>query len=614
MSAAPGRPKQARTAGEAGGHPVTAAPGRPKQARTAGEAGGLPVSLAWLPDTHLPDHAGSAPDGPRVTRLPGPRGLAAQGAAGAETQVDGAAPDAAALERRVLLRAATTKDALMSVAVLERAGLVAHVCPSLQALVAEVGRGAGAIVLSEEALGDPAAPQLVALLQDQPGWSDLPVLVLARQGADSRVIGQAMDTVANVTVIERPVRVASFVSSVRSALRARARQYDLRGTLQGLREADQRKTEFLATLAHELRNPLAPLMTALTLLKRKRPGPDEATRYHDMMRRQVDHMVRLVNDLMEVSRITRGKIELDQTALDLHRVLEEAADLSRPLLEGAQHELRVDMPAQPLVVHGDGVRLTQVFSNLLNNAAKYTPRAGHITLTARREDGDAVITVRDDGIGIAPDMLDDIFDMFVQVSGTAKTAQGGLGIGLTLVKSLVELHGGKVWAASGGPGRGSTFGVRLPLADAVPATPDLVPAHGTAPAGAATTVLVVDDNQDAADSLAEALRAMGLRASVAYSGPQALAQLPALKPGVAVLDLGMPGMDGTELATRIRQDPANAGMVLVALTGWGQQRDREQTQAAGFDHHLVKPMDVERLVAILQGAHVPDTGPGSLAE
>lgn len=570
------------------------------------------MTLAWLPETQSAAQPAGADSGPLRARAPAQADHAAHGPGDDDAGTSAMATDAAALERRVLLRAATTKDALMSVAVLERAGLVAHVCPSLEALVSEVGRGAGALVLSEEALGDPGAPQLVALLRAQPGWSDLPVLVLARQGADSRVIGQAMDTVANVTVIERPVRVASFVSSVRSALRARARQYDLRGTLQGLREADQRKTEFLATLAHELRNPLAPLMTALTLLKRKRPGPDEATRYHDMMRRQVDHMVRLVNDLMEVSRITRGKIELDQTALDLHRVLDEAADLSRPLLEGAQHELRVDMPEQPLVVHGDGVRLTQVFSNLLNNAAKYTPRAGHIALTARREDGDAVITVRDDGIGIAPEMLDDIFDMFVQVSGTAKTAQGGLGIGLTLVKSLVELHGGKVWATSGGPGQGSTFGVRLPLADAVPAAADPMP-PGMATTGTATTVLVVDDNQDAADSLAEALRAMGLRASVAYSGPQALAQLPALKPGVAVLDLGMPGMDGTELATRIRRDPANAGMVLVALTGWGQQRDREQTRAAGFDHHLVKPMDVDRLVAILQGTHVP-TGPGSLTE
>ena len=517
-------------------------------------------------------------------------------------------PDASPLDRRVLLRPATVKDGLMSLAVLERAGLGAHICTSLASLVAEVQRGAGAIVLAEEALTDPAAPQLIALLQGQPSWSDLPVLVLARQGADSRAIGKAMDTVANVTVIERPVRVASFVSSVRSALRARTRQYDLRGTLEGLREADQRKTEFLATLAHELRNPLAPLMTALTLLKRKRPEPEEATRYYDMMRRQVDHMVRLVNDLMEVSRITRGKIELDLDTLDLHRVLEEAIELSRPQLEAAQHTLHVALPAQPLVLQGDAVRLTQVFSNLLNNAAKYTPRGGDINVTAALDDGQAVVSVRDDGLGIAPEMLDEIFDMFVQVSGTAKTAQGGLGIGLTLVRSLVELHGGSVAARSEGPGRGSSFEVHLPLADAallpVRAAPD-----GAAQPGGPATVLVVDDNQDAADSLAEALRSLGQQVGVAYSGPQALELLATLRPAVAVLDIGMPGMDGCELATRIRQDAAHAGIVLVALTGWGQQRDREQTQAAGFDHHLVKPMDFDKLVGILQGLQVVAAAP-----
>ncbi len=503
-----------------------------------------------------------------------------------------------ALERRVLMRAATAKDALMTRAVLERADVQVQTCSTLAELVDELARGVGALVLAEEALADPAAAGLAYVLQRQPPWSDLPVLVLARQGADSRAVAEAMDSVANVTVIERPMRVAAFVSSVRSALRARTRQYDLRATLEGLRLADQRKTEFLATLAHELRNPLAPLQTALTLLKRKRPGPDEALRHYDMMRRQIDHMVRLVNDLMEISRITRGRIELDMGAIDLRQVLRDALDLSRPLLDAAQHQLALQLPDGPLPVEGDSVRLTQVFSNLLNNAAKYTPAGGHVVLSAQAQDGQAVVCLQDDGIGIAPELLDTVFDMFVQASGASKAAQGGLGIGLTLARSLVELHGGRIVAHSAGLGQGSAFTVHLPLQAAPPVeTPVDVPAASTA----ALTALVVDDNHDAADSLAEFLQAVGMATAVAYSGAQALELLTRLRPDLAILDIGMPGMDGYELARRLRRHPAGQRTLLVALTGWGQQRDREATAEAGFDHHLVKPLDPDQLIALLDG-------------
>ncbi len=484
----------------------------------------------------------------------------------------------------------------MTRAVLERAGVQVQNCTTLAALADELAHGAGALVLAEEALAEPAATGLTQALQRQPPWSDLPVLVLARQGADSRVVAEAMDSVANVTVIERPMRVAAFVSSVRSALRARNRQYDLRATLEGLRLADQRKTEFLATLAHELRNPLAPLQTALTLLKRKRPGPDEAERHYDMMRRQVDHMVRLVNDLMEISRITRGRIELDTAAIDLQQVLRDAVELSRPLIDAAGHRLQLQLPDAPLPMHGDGVRLTQVFANLLNNAARYTPPGGHLVLAAQATGGEAVVSVRDDGIGIAPEMLDTVFDMFVQASGASKAAQGGLGIGLTLARSLVELQGGRIAAHSAGLGQGSEFTVRLPL-QATPAAAVL--ADAPAPTASRRTVLVVDDNRDAADSLAEFLDAAGMATAVAYSGAEALELLPGLRPELAILDIGMPGMDGYELARRLRQHPAGRDLLLVALTGWGQQRDREATAAAGFDHHLVKPLDPDALLGFL---------------
>ena len=506
------------------------------------------------------------------------------------------------LEQRILLRAATSKDAQTAGAVLERAQFAAHACTDMASLVHELARGAGAILLAEEVMDRASMAELAGALAAQEPWSDVPVIVLARQGADSRAIAAAMDEFANVTVIERPMRVAALVSAVRTALRARRRQYELRGLLESLREADQRKTEFLATLAHELRNPLAPLSTALSLLARKRPGPEEAARYYALMNRQVEHMVRLVNDLMEVSRITRGKIDLHLAPVLLDAVIDDAIELSRPLMERAGHALEVEISGEPLVVRGDAVRLTQVFSNLLNNAAKYTPAGGRVKVVARQQQRQAVVAVSDTGTGIAPDMLRSIFDMFVQVSGTAREAQGGLGIGLTLVKSLVELHGGAVEAASEGLGRGATFTVRLPLArsGAAPASPRRVLSQdGWAPV-IERTVLVVDDNRDAADSLAELLRSLGATVLVAYGGEEALrvAQAnPSLD--IAVLDIGMPGMDGCELARRLRAERNGAPLTLFALTGWGQQGYRDRIAAAGFDHHLLKPLNLAEFLALL---------------
>ena len=509
----------------------------------------------------------------------------------------------APVEQRILLRTATSRDAFMASAVLARAQVTTHTCSTLCELVRALEQGAGAIMLAEEVLSDPAVSTLTDALGSQPPWSDLPVLILARQGADSPIIAAAMDRLANVTVIERPMRVASLISTVRTVLRARNRQYQLRGLLDGLRESDQRKTEFLATLAHELRNPLAPMSTALTLLMRKPHEPAEAHRYYELMGRQIDHMVRLVNDLMEVSRITRGKIELRMEAVALESVIKDAIELSRPLLEGANHTLSVDLCSQPLVVRGDGVRLTQVFSNLLNNAAKYTAPGGAIRIVAREEGHEALIEVWDNGTGIAPDMLNSIFEMFVQVSGTSKAAQGGLGIGLTLVKSLVELHGGSVEARSEGLGCGAVFCVRLPLSRLGPGKPQApLPAVRGWPASLPGSVLIVDDNRDAADALSDLLRSLGATTRVAYSGAAALRTIAdGPVPGLAILDIGMPGMDGCELAEKLRADPALGGLVLVALTGWGQRGDKERIARAGFDHHLLKPLDLAALISMLQG-------------
>ncbi|VTU17665.1 Autoinducer 2 sensor kinase/phosphatase LuxQ [Variovorax sp. PBL-H6] len=488
----------------------------------------------------------------------------------------------------------------MASAVLDRAHFVSHVCEDMGALVRELALGAGAIMLAEEVLAGPPLVELTGALGAQPAWSDVPVLVLARQGADSRAVANAMDEFANVTVIERPMRVAALVSAVRTALRSRRRQYELRSLLEGLRDADQRKTEFLATLAHELRNPLAPLGTALSLLSRKKPPPDEAVKYYELMSRQVEHMVRLVNDLMEVSRITRGKIELHLGPVLLDAVIEDAIELSRPLFDRAGHSLTLELGPDPLVVRGDAVRLTQVFSNLLNNAAKYTPPGGRVTVTARQESRQAVVAVSDTGTGLAPDMLKSIFEMFVQVSGTSREAQGGLGIGLTLVKSLVELQGGSIEATSEGLGRGATFTVRLPLAKStsVSRRRTRVSQDGWAPS-IEGTILVVDDNRDAADSLAELLGTMGANALVAYGGEEALQVAREHEIDIAVLDIGMPGMDGCELARHLRAEPRGANLKLIALTGWGQQGYRDRIASAGFDHHLLKPLNLSEFMALL---------------
>ena len=499
---------------------------------------------------------------------------------------------------RVLLRTATSKDAVMATAVLARAGIETQVCATLAELVGEIDNGAGALLVSEEMLSGSGAGELADAVSAQPPWSDLPVLILARQGADSRAITTVMEGMANVTVLERPIRVASLVSALRSALRARRRQYELRKILEDLGEADKRKTEFLATLAHELRNPMAPLSTALAILTRKTLTPEAALPYYQLMGRQVEHMVRLVNDLMEVSRITRGKIELQLGELALNEVIRGAVELSRPLVDAGRHTLEVHMPEVSEAVEGDGVRLTQVFSNLLNNAAKYTPAGGRIDVFVEHEDRHAVVRIKDSGAGIPADMLGAIFEMFVQVSDTARAAQGGLGIGLTLVKSLVELHGGQIGAKSDGPNQGSEFTVRLPLLDhGVQAR-----AHerGSQEAIAARhRILVVDDNRDAAESLATLLELLGAQTAVAFNGTDALAKAEDFRPSLGILDIGMPGMDGCELARRFRAHPLHHGMGLVALTGWGQPDDRVRIARAGFDHHLLKPVDMKDLSAAL---------------
>jgi signal transduction histidine kinase len=500
----------------------------------------------------------------------------------------------AELERRVLIVAPLGKDAQLMESALRREGVGCSACPDLAALAEELGRGAAALVIAEEALGS-GDEHLARLVAAQPPWSDLPVLLLTRPGANSAAVARALETLGNVTLLERPVRASALSSAVRSALRARVRQYQTRAHLEEREQADRRKDEFLAMLAHELRNPLAPIRNSVSLMRAA--GTREDGKVWDMLDRQVGHMVRLVDDLLEVSRFTRGVIELRARTVDLAGVIAAAVETSDPLIQSARHRLRVALPEQPVVVHADPTRLAQVFSNLLNNAARYTDPGGSIEIAARQEGASAVVAVTDNGIGITAQALPRVFELFSQGDGGGRS-QPGLGIGLTLARNLLELHGGSIEASSAGPGRGSTFTVRLPLSRAAAEAPE-ARAHHAPRSGAAPRVLVVDDNRDAADSLGALLRVLGAEVEVAHDGEAAIATFGAFRPALVLLDLGMPGLDGYEVARRIRARAEAEGTELIALTGWGQEKDRQMSRAAGFRHHLVKPVDMAAVQAVL---------------
>ncbi|HEX4781561.1 MAG TPA: ATP-binding protein [Usitatibacter sp.] len=369
---------------------------------------------------------------------------------------------------------------------------------------------------------------------------------------------------------------------------------------QELRDADQRKDEFLATLAHELRNPLAPLRNALEILRVKDLDPASAEKARQMMQRQLAQMVRLVDDLLDVSRITTGKLAVRKEPLELQAAIHDAIETVRPLVESRRHTLEVTLPPEPLMVQGDRTRLSQVFANLLNNAAKYTEPGGKLRLSLITEGNEAVLRVSDTGIGLDVDSLTSIFDMFVQLDRSLERAHAGLGVGLTLARRLVALHGGTVAATSGGPGMGTELEVRLPLAGSG-AGGETVPAADVAEPPR-MRILVADDNADAAASLASLLTERGHEVRVAFDGAQALAAARAFQPDVAFLDIGMPNVHGYEVARRLRDTPATHRCLLVALTGWGRDDDRQRAREAGFDRHLVKPASAEGIDEILAGA------------
>jgi PAS domain S-box-containing protein len=368
---------------------------------------------------------------------------------------------------------------------------------------------------------------------------------------------------------------------------------------QALRNADRQKDEFLATLAHELRNPLAPICMGVDLLRM--PGQDSAANADvcAMMARQSQHMVRLIDDLMDVSRITRGKLELRKRQIALDEVVQNAVDANRPIIDQARLQLVMNLPGHPILLYADPSRLTQVFSNLLNNAAKFTPADGCIELSAGTQGGDVFVTVTDSGIGIPADKKDFIFEMFTQVDSGSESPTAGLGIGLTLVKRLVEMHGGAVSVESAGHNLGSRFRVQLPMIPQAPGASESPKADRGAFRATRRRVLIVDDNADALASLSMVVRALGSEAFDAHDGLEAVESARNLRPDVILMDIGMPRLNGYDAARRIREQPWGHDVLMVATTGWGKEEDRQRSKEAGFDFHFVKPIDVTAVQELL---------------
>jgi PAS domain S-box-containing protein len=412
---------------------------------------------------------------------------------------------------------------------------------------------------------------------------------------EARAMGRWFDVYATRLGGPGSTKVAVVFGDVTERRRSRE---SLERLAAELAETDRRKTEFLATLAHELRNPLAPISNGLHLMRMASGNPQAQEKAREMMERQLRQLVHLVDDLLDIARISSGKVDLKKERIDLKTVLASAVESSTPLVGAAGHTLALQLADEGLELVADPIRLGQVVSNLLNNAAKYTPSGGRIELSARREADDAVISVADNGIGIPPDALPQVFEMFTQVGSDRDRSQGGLGIGLALVRRLVELHGGSVRADSAGTGQGSVFTVRLPLASRAPGRPAAPSALQTHPA-AQLRVLVVDDNVDAAESLAELLDLAGHATRIAHDGEQALRTAHEFRPEVVFLDIGMPGKDGYEVAKALRGRPETQQAVLVALTGWGAQDDRARSRSAGFDHHLTKPAGMAAVEGLL---------------
>jgi signal transduction histidine kinase/CheY-like chemotaxis protein len=486
-------------------------------------------------------------------------------------------------EERILVFAPVGRDGPLAQRALEAAGMEARLCESMGELCAELASGAGAALLTEEALHGTGTALLTAALEDQPAWSDFPVVLFASNRLPE------LGRLANFTLLERPVRMRTLLSSMRSSLRARRRQYQARAMMEELRRSVRDRDQFLAMLGHELRNPIAAVLTASEMMERSGPGPFARERM--IVARQAGHLGRLVDDLLDVARVTSGKITLRKGPVELGALLRRV----QPEWEARARELGLSVAFEgverPAWVMGDPLRLEQVLTNLVGNALKYTPAGGRVVISLATEANEARLRVTDTGIGIDERVLPRIFDLFTQAERALDRSQGGMGIGLTVVKRLVELHDGSISAVSDGEGRGSSFEVRLPLSGGAEAAGS---SSSELAAPRRRRVMVVEDNPDTREVLTLALEHAGHEVVASPDGADALDRVRRHPPEVMLIDIGIPGRDGYQLAREVRRQ-LGAEPLLIALTGYGQAEDRRRALEAGFDEHLTKPVDLGTL-------------------
>ncbi|MFC7298018.1 response regulator [Herminiimonas aquatilis] len=503
------------------------------------------------------------------------------------------------MHKRILIYAPDGQNANLAAQVFDVSDIKHHICANGDELMLELARGAGALLTVEEALSAAILHSLMQYIDAQATWSDLPILLLTKRGADSASVRHAIDRLGNVTLLERPIRISALLSAGRSALRARMRQYQVR-------DADYRKDEFLASLGHELRNPLAPIRTSVGLLKHLYPDLAPVAKTYAVVERQIVHLTRLVDDLLDVARITSGKVVLQPASIMLSDVVTHVMEICGGLAESRRHQIEINYPSEPVLLKADRARLVQTLANVLANAVKFTLTPNRIMFNARVDDGNVIFSIRDFGMGLEAASLSRIFDIFVQAQTSAGQAPSGLGIGLSLARQFTEMHGGTIKVKSEGLGHGSEFILTLPIvvqADLAGVENNVSLAQTDVQKCADSRILIVDDNQDACDTLCALFEADGYTVAVAYDGYQAVELAKEVHPGIIVLDIGLPGIDGYEAARRIRMLPGGEKIQMIALTGWGQVNDKRLAMEAGFDCHLVKPVDFTMLRSCIAEGH-----------
>jgi signal transduction histidine kinase/ActR/RegA family two-component response regulator len=479
---------------------------------------------------------------------------------------------------------------------LEHAGVSCSVCNAVDDACDELARGAGALLLTEEALAPEAGSRLTHVLNEQPPWSDMPIIILT--GAPDELKSRTFATLGrrtNVTLVDRPVRIKSLVSAAQAALRARERQYEVRALMTQLEQRVAERDRFLAILGHELRNPLGAILLAAQMrdMEGKLDG-DHA----ELIERQSKHLTRLVNDLLDLSRVVSGKIVLKREAMDLTDALRQAMEMVNDAAARQKVSVELRMTDEPLPVFADPLRAAQIIANVIGNAIKYTPEGGHVSVTVERDGEQACVRVADDGVGIAPDRLSTIFELFAQAENAIGRAQGGMGIGLALVRSLLQLHGGEITAKSDGVGKGSEFVIRFPLEEEVSERQfRTAPRHASGD-GQPRRIVVVEDNADVRDLLRLKLKRLGHDVHAVGDGVAGAETIVERRPDLALVDIGLPGIDGYEVAARVRHS-LGGQVVLVAVSGFGLPEDKRKALDAGFDEHITKPADVSDIENLL---------------